>query len=65
MPHELPRLGARRGEPHAIHHIIKPALQQGHEVFPGHSALPFRQGEEAAEGHFQHPIDASQFLLFA
>ena len=35
VKHELPRLRARRGDAHAINHVVETALEHDHEIRAG------------------------------
>src|SRR6195256_3072298 len=65
MAHQLARLGARGGKAHAVHDVVKPALEQPQQVLAGGAAAARGFLVVVAELPLEHAVHAAQFLLLA
>jgi hypothetical protein len=61
---DLPRLGARRAEAHAVRQIVEPAFQPLQQRFAGNAAAARRMIIAGAELPLEQTVDTAQLLLF-
>src|SRR6266545_353423 len=65
VPHELPRLGARRREPEAVHDIVQALLEHDEKVLAGDPLAPVRFREVGPELGLEHAVNPLHLLLLA
>src|SRR6185436_7926444 len=65
VPHELPGLRPRRGQPEPIGDVVETALEQLEQRLTGDAAHPFGLLEVLAELILEHAVDALHLLLLA
>src|SRR5262245_52608047 len=65
VTNELARFGARRGEAHAVDHVVEPLFKQLQQGFASDAAGPLGQMEVAAKLAFHQPVHALDLLLLA
>src|SRR5215471_7629289 len=65
VTHQLARLGARRRESHAVHHVVQAALEQPQQVLASRAGLARRFLVVITELPLQHTVHAAQLLLLA
>src|SRR5262249_29330307 len=65
VPHQLPRLCARRREPDAVDRVVEPALEQLEQRLAGHALGAIRHREVAPELSLEDAVHAAQLLLLA
>src|SRR5262249_4079135 len=65
VPHELPRLRARRGEPEPIHDVVEAPLEELEQRHAGDAAGALRRLEIASELILEDAVDPLDLLLLA
>src|SRR5579864_7352217 len=65
VAHQLARLGARRREAHAVHHVVQPAFEQAQQGHAGGALGARRRLVVVAELLLEHTVHAPQLLLLA
>src|SRR5579859_3502852 len=65
VPHELPRLLARRAQTEPVDDVVQAQLQVAQQVDAGHAWLPGRLVEIVAELLLEQAVDAARLLLRA
>ena len=62
---QLARLGAGRGQTHAVHHVVQTALEQREQVLTGHAVHVLRHLEIVAELPLEDAVVTLRELLGA